>query len=222
MNNVIAYVEPKDKTAEHTMSLNNRISCVVGISIFGFKTYWKQVFDLMEIKTTQTFKHFSQAETLNAEKNKSHYQRYDVKRLRAFHKQAMIKQQIYDNMLARLSGMEYSPGIQFETSIINTEEAKELTMSNQPKKINKSGAGVASSSTHDLLQRISLWDLQLERPKIWPWGWGYLNTKKRRQQKTKQQRKIANVWRQRPLGRVKNHMRGHQQEMWYKIWMFMQ
>ena len=47
MNNVIAYVAPKNKTVAHIMSLNNRISCVVGIYIFGFKTYWKQVFDLM-------------------------------------------------------------------------------------------------------------------------------------------------------------------------------
>ena len=34
MNNVIAYVAPKNKTMAHSMSLNNRISCVVGISIF--------------------------------------------------------------------------------------------------------------------------------------------------------------------------------------------
>ena len=79
LNNMIAYVAPKNKTVVHSMSLNNRISCVVGISIFGFKTYWKQVFDLMEIQTTQTSKQFFQAKTLNAEKNKSYYQRYDVK-----------------------------------------------------------------------------------------------------------------------------------------------
>ena len=48
MNNVIAYVAPKNKTMAHIMSLNNRTSCVVGIYIFGFKTYWKQVFNLME------------------------------------------------------------------------------------------------------------------------------------------------------------------------------
>ena len=72
-----------------------------------------------------------QAETLNAEKNKSYYQRYDFKQLRAFHKQAMIKQQIYDNMLARRSGMDYSQGIQFQTSLVNMEEAKGLTMNNQ-------------------------------------------------------------------------------------------
>ena len=47
MNNVIAYVAPEKKTMVHSMSLNNRISCVVGMSIFGFKTYWKQVFNLM-------------------------------------------------------------------------------------------------------------------------------------------------------------------------------
>ena len=111
MNNVIAYVAPKNKTMAHSMSLNNRISCVVGISIFGFKTYWKQVFDLMEIQTSSMFEQFLQSETLNAKKNKSYYQRYDVRRLRAFHKQAMIKQQIYNNMLARRSGIDYSQGI---------------------------------------------------------------------------------------------------------------
>ena len=73
----------------------------------------------MEIQTAQTFEHFLQAETLNAEKNKSYYQRYGVKQLRAFHKQAITKQQIYENMLARQSGMGYIPGIQFQTSLIN-------------------------------------------------------------------------------------------------------
>ena len=36
MNNVIAYVVPKNKIVAHIMSLNSRISCVVGISIFEF------------------------------------------------------------------------------------------------------------------------------------------------------------------------------------------
>ena len=74
MNNVIAYVAFKKKTMAHSMSLNNRISFVVGIYIFGFKTYFKQVFYLMEIQTTSTFEQFLQAETLNAKKNKSYYQ----------------------------------------------------------------------------------------------------------------------------------------------------
>ena len=91
-------------------------------------------FDLMEIQTSSTFEQLLQAETLNTKKNKSYYQRYNVKRLRAFHKQAMIKQQIYDNMLARRSGMDYSQGIQFQTSLVNMEEAKELTINNQQKR----------------------------------------------------------------------------------------
>ena len=106
---------------------------MVGMSIFGFKTYWKQVFDLMEIQKSSIFEQFLQAETLNTKKNKSYYQRYDVKRLGAFHKQAMIKQQIYANMLERQLGMDYSQGIQFQTSLFNMEEAKELTMNNQHK-----------------------------------------------------------------------------------------
>ena len=51
MNNVIAYVAPKNKTMTHIMSLNNTISCVVRISILGFKTYWKQVYNVMHIKS---------------------------------------------------------------------------------------------------------------------------------------------------------------------------
>ena len=118
--------------------------------------------------------------------------------------------------------MDYSSGIQFQTSLINMEMAKALTMSNQPKKSNKSGVGVAPSSTHELPQRISLWDLQLEYPKKRPWGWGYLNPKQIRQQKIQHQRKRESVWQQRPLGRVKNQMRGHQQEVQKKIWMLRQ
>ena len=91
------------------------------------------MFDLMEIQKSSTFEQLLQAETPNAKKNKPYYQRYDVKQLRAFHKQAMIKQQIYDDMLARKSGMDYSQGIQFQTSIVNTEEAKGITMNNQQK-----------------------------------------------------------------------------------------
>ena len=119
MNNVVSYVAPKNKMMAHSMSLNNRISCVVGISIFRFKTYWKRVFALVEIQTTPTFKQFLQSETLDTKKNKSYYQRYDVKQLRAFHKQAIFKQQIYDNILARRSGLDYIQGIHFQASLIN-------------------------------------------------------------------------------------------------------
>ena len=68
MNNVIASFAPKNKTMAHIMILNNRILCVVGISIFGFKKYWQRVFNLMEIKRTPTFKQFFQDKTLNSGK----------------------------------------------------------------------------------------------------------------------------------------------------------
>ena len=68
MSNVIAYAALTNKTMVHIMSLNNKIFCVVGISIFGFKTYWKQVLNLMETKTTPTFKQFLQAKAINAKK----------------------------------------------------------------------------------------------------------------------------------------------------------
>ena len=79
MNNAIAYVAPKSKTIAHSMSLKNRISCVVGISIFSFNKYRRRVFNLMELNMKSTFKHFLRSETVNAEKNKSYYQQYNVK-----------------------------------------------------------------------------------------------------------------------------------------------
>ena len=45
-----------------------------------------------------------------------------------------MKQQIYENMLTKPIGMDYSPVIKFQTSLIRMEEAKALTMSNQPEK----------------------------------------------------------------------------------------
>ena len=71
MNNVIAYIAPKNTTMAHRMSLSNSISCVVGISFFIFKIYWKQKFALMEIQTTSTFEQFLKSETPNTKKNNS-------------------------------------------------------------------------------------------------------------------------------------------------------
>ena len=53
----------------HNMVLNNRISCVVRISIFEFNKYWQTVFNSMELNMSPTFKQFLQAKTANAEKN---------------------------------------------------------------------------------------------------------------------------------------------------------
>ena len=66
---------PKNKAMAHSISLNNRISCVVEISIFGLKKYQKIVFNLMDINMIPTFKNFLQTKTLNAEKNKLYYQK---------------------------------------------------------------------------------------------------------------------------------------------------
>ena len=92
----------KNKTMTHSMKLNNTIICVVGISVFGFKKYWQRFFNFMELNMSPTFKQILQAETDNADK-KAYYQQYNVKRTRYFHKQAMMKQKIYENILASKS-----------------------------------------------------------------------------------------------------------------------
>ena len=127
MNNTITYLAPKIKTVAHSMSLNNRISCVVGISIFGF--------NLMELNMIPNFKQFLQVKTVNTDK-KSYYQWYDVKIIRALHKQAIMKHKIYENILARQSGMYYIPGIRFQTSLFDMDKSKALTKSNQLEKSN--------------------------------------------------------------------------------------
>ena len=57
----------------------------------------------------------------------------------------MIKQQLYEKSVARKGGMDYSPGIKFQTSCISMDESKALTMNNQPGKSTdkKNGAGVS-------------------------------------------------------------------------------
>ena len=85
-----------------------------------------------------TFKHFLKDDNDNTEKEKSYYQQYDVKIMRAFHKQSMIKQKIYENILARRSRMDSSAGIRFQTSLVNTDKAKSLTKKNEIKKRIKS------------------------------------------------------------------------------------
>ena len=85
-----------------------------------------------------TFKQLLQDETYNGEKNKSYYQRYDVKRTGAFNNQAITKQKIYENILARRIETDYSPGIRFKKILVNMDEAKALTKNNQLGKINQS------------------------------------------------------------------------------------
>ena len=76
-----------------------------------------------------TFKQFLQDKTFNADFKKK-YQKYDVKIIIAFHNQAMTKNKIYKDILAWRTGMYYSPGIRFETSLFSVNEEKSLTKIN--------------------------------------------------------------------------------------------
>ena len=48
-----------------------------------------------------------------------------------FHKQVVTKQHIYENILSRQTGMDYSPVIRFEKSLAHMDEAKAPTKRNQ-------------------------------------------------------------------------------------------
>ena len=50
--------------------------------------------------------------------------------MRAFHKQATTKHKIYENIIARQSGMDHSPVIHLETSIFNMHKSKLLKTKN--------------------------------------------------------------------------------------------
>ena len=51
--------------------------------------------------------------------------------MRAFHKQAMMKQKMYKNMLVKRKGVDYSIRIRFQTSLVNMDEEKALTNNDQ-------------------------------------------------------------------------------------------
>ena len=78
----------------------------------------------------------------------------------------MIKNKIYKNILARRSGVDYSPIIRFETIIFNMDEAKALTTTNQPEKSNQKqqkrgqkiglGGGAISSQSKEGRIRCSI------------------------------------------------------------------
>ena len=63
--------------------------------------------------------------------------------------------------------MDYSPGIIFQTGIINTDKANTLTMNNQPIKSTDKGkgAGMAPQSTYVSPQRIDIQEFITETQK---------------------------------------------------------
>ena len=67
MNNEITYVVQNNKTVVYKVILNNRISFVMGISIFGLKKYWHKYFNLIDLNMIPTFEHFLQFETVNSD-----------------------------------------------------------------------------------------------------------------------------------------------------------
>ena len=66
-DNETTYVAPKNKTMAHSMSLKNRVSCVVVISIFGLNKYRQKVFNLIDLNMSPTSKHFLKSETVDAD-----------------------------------------------------------------------------------------------------------------------------------------------------------
>ena len=136
-----------------------------------------------------TFKHLLQSETVKYKNNKSYYQQYDVKIMGAFHNQAMMKHKIYENILTRKMGMYYSPVIHFETIIVNMDEAKALTKSNQPEKSNAKQQKWCRCGSIKHLRITSNYfpsGISSQKAKNWPWGWGYLNLSQRSQENNRQ------------------------------------
>ena len=126
INNQIAYVVPKNKTFSASDSLLNRISTVAGTNVFGFEDYWTNVFEMQDMHLSSNFKTFLRSESDRKKYNQIYRRRFDVKRLRRHHKKAAIKQQLYEDALARKTGADYGAGIRFESKI-NTLELTNLS-----------------------------------------------------------------------------------------------
>ena len=100
----------------------------------------------MELNISPSFKKFLQ-EKKSTPREKTYYKRYDVKILRALHKQAMIKHQSHENTLARETGVCYSTGIFFEKSLVNMDKAIALTKSNKMEKHKEKAVPVRLNQT---------------------------------------------------------------------------
>ena len=102
------------------------------------------------------------------------------------------------NILARRSWMDYSPGICFQTILVNTKKIKsthqEQSTGKKQIRIKEDGADVAPSSTYELPQMIALWGFLIKRPKDRPWEWGYLYPRYIRQQNMYQHSRKKIVW----------------------------
>ena len=141
----------------YSMSLNNRISCVVEISIFGFNKYWHTVFNFMGINVSPTFKQFLRA------KNSQRWEKQSIL--------SMI--QCKNNESLPKAGDDKTENIREHTCEVNWDELQSINTSwnnssqhgqikSTLKEINwkniirsnKYGASVAPPSTYALPQGI--------------------------------------------------------------------
>ena len=114
------------------------------------------MFNLMELKIIPTLKQLLQAKIIKTKENKAYYPQYYVKLIRDLHKDAVIRQHIYENILARKTGVDYSPIICFKKSLVDMYKAKALTKSNQQKNKGGSGTGADPPSTYKLSPWVAL------------------------------------------------------------------
>eukprot|EP00978_Attheya_sp_CCMP212_P028806 scaffold100531_cov56-Attheya_sp.AAC.2 len=49
LNSLITWYAPKNRTYSCSMSLENRISIAVGVSILGYKLFWERVYSKLEV-----------------------------------------------------------------------------------------------------------------------------------------------------------------------------
>ena len=101
----------KNKTMSQINTLNSWISCVTSILIFVLKHLWRNNFKILEINITTIFVGLWKSQTTKTKQRSEYSAQYHAKRTRSYHEQAMIRQQIYDNILARKSGVDYNPRI---------------------------------------------------------------------------------------------------------------
>ena len=97
--------------------------------------------------------------------------------MREFQKQAMMNHLIYEDILVRQSGMDYSAGIRFQKFLSTWKKQDYSPRIIKWEKLIRSkeeNTGVDQPSTYKLPQMIALWGFIIRRPKSWPWKWGFL------------------------------------------------
>ena len=118
--------------------------------------------------------------------------------------------------------MDYSPGIQFQTILINMDESKSLTTSNQPENKQQKRCQCGSIKDSPVTSKDCSVGLAIRRAKKLDLGMAISKSEAKKAEEDASAEEEKKCLAAEDAGEGENQMRGNQKEIWYKIQMLRQ